>query len=105
MENVYRGDWSEEDDMLREFCIEPEVLEGVEILYAWYEYESYSGSALVLYRKDGKLYEVNGSHCSCFGLEEQWDPEETNVEAISLRGFYDLSDDERAGLMKLLLTL
>ena len=35
--------------------------------------------------KNGQLYEVNGGHCSCYGLEDQWHPEETNLEAIKFR--------------------
>lgn len=31
------------------------------------------------------LYEVNGSHCSCYGLEGQWEEEETTVEALAYR--------------------
>lgn len=51
-------------------------------------------SAFVLYKKDGKLWEVHGSHCSCHGLSEsdclgettsQWEPEETTVEALEHR--------------------
>lgn len=33
-------------------------------------------------RSDGKLYEVNGSHCSCYGFEGQWSPEETTVDYL-----------------------
>jgi hypothetical protein len=36
--------------------------QGVEILLASYSYENYSGDAFVLFRKEGKLYEVNGGH-------------------------------------------
>jgi hypothetical protein len=58
----------------------------VRILLAYYDYEDYSGSAFVLFKKDGKLYEVNGSHCSCYGLEEcGWDPEETSKEILLYR--------------------
>jgi hypothetical protein len=56
-----------------------------EVLFASYTYESYEGDALVIYREDGKLYEVNGGHCSCYGLEGQWEPEETTVEALRAR--------------------
>ena len=28
---------------------------------------------------------MNGSHCSCYGLEGQWEPEETDLEAIRHR--------------------
>lgn len=54
------------------------------IIIAAYEYECYSGDAFVLYEKDGKLYEVNDSHCSCFGLQN-WEPEETFKEALLKR--------------------
>lgn len=73
------------EDVLREFQIDSEQLEGCEILYAWYGYSDYSGDTHVIFRKDGKLYEVNGGHCSCYGLEEQWTPEETTVAALLFR--------------------
>jgi hypothetical protein len=60
-----------------------------EILFASYENQDYDGDAFVLFRKDGKLYEVHGSHCSCYGLEECWQPEETTVEALAERGKQD----------------
>lgn len=74
-----------------------------EVLLASYSNEDYSGDAFVLFRKGDKLYEVNGGHCSCYGLEGQWEPEETNVEALRHRleeghlGYYDAwSDDKRS---------
>lgn len=97
MNIVYLQDWSESkrDGMMDDFGITEEQLQGVEILLASYSYEDYSGSAFVLFRKDGKLFEVNGSHCSCYGLSErdymgnstesQWDPEETSKEALLKR--------------------
>ncbi|MCX6096816.1 MAG: hypothetical protein NT125_08960, partial [Candidatus Bipolaricaulota bacterium] len=48
-------------------------------------YEDYWGSAFVLLARDGRLYEVNGSHCSCFGLEGQWALEETVLEELANR--------------------
>lgn len=47
------------------------------ILYADYTYENYSGDAFVLgFDKElNQFFEVNGSHCSCYGLEGQWEPE------------------------------
>lgn len=62
-----------------------DVWQGVEIILAAYGDDNYSGDAFVLFRKDGKLYEVNGSHCSCNGLEGQWEPEETTAEALRHR--------------------
>lgn len=58
---------------------------GVNILFASYAYEDYSGSAFVLFEKDGELYEVHGSHCSCYGLEGQWNPEKTSLKALKFR--------------------
>jgi hypothetical protein len=46
------------------------------ILFANYHQEDYEGSAYAIFVKDGKLYEVHGGHCSCYGLEDQWTPEE-----------------------------
>lgn len=53
-------------------------------LFAAYDGE-YECAALVVYRRYQKLYEVNGTNCSCYGLEDQWDPEETSVEALRHR--------------------
>lgn len=54
-----------------------------EVLLASYRTGSYEGEAFVLFARGGKLYEVNASHCSCYGLEGQWKPEETS--AVTLR--------------------
>lgn len=53
----------------------------VHILFASYGTDNYSGDAWVLFEKNNKLYEVNGSHshCSCYGLEGQWEPEEVSL--------------------------
>lgn len=57
----------------------------IDVLFASYTYRDYEGDAFVLFRKDGKLFEVNGGHCSCYGLEGQWEPEETTIEALEHR--------------------
>ncbi len=62
-----------------------DLIAGYDVLLAYYSYEDYSGSAFVLLHKDGQLFEVNGSHCSCFGLEDQWEPEQTTVESLQHR--------------------
>lgn len=73
--------------------------------YAWYEYECYSGSAAVIfYRKSTKkYYEVHGSHCSCYGLEGQWERDEeinfVELESRMQRGYFvELSSLYRAYL-------
>lgn len=57
----------------------------VTILLASYETGNWEGEAFVLFEKDGTLYEVNASHCSCYGLENQWSPEETDISALEFR--------------------
>jgi len=80
-----------------------EDLDGATIHLAWYGYGSYSGSSLVIYEKGGKLYEVNGSHCSCRGLEGQWEPEETSLAALAMRNISD-SEYEGSGEAQRILT-
>jgi len=96
--SVYLHDWAEsgEAGMLGDFGIDASAIEGAQIIVASYTYEDYSGDAFVLFRKDGKLFEVNAGHCSCYGLSEsdycgdtnsQWGPEETTLEALQGRHF------------------
>lgn len=119
---IYLNDWkdSEREGMKTDFNIDESYLDGVEILLASYTYEDYEGEAFVLFRKDDKLYEINGSHCSCCGLEAQdytgenvttqWEPEGTSVESLLKRlnegklgvDFYDRSTfaDELRSVLK-----
>lgn len=59
--------------------------ENVHVLFASYGQDNYSGDAWVLFEQNNKLYEVNGSHCSCYGLEGQWEPEEVNLLELENR--------------------
>jgi hypothetical protein len=64
-----------------------------EVLFASYGGAAYEGDALVIFERDGKLYEVNGYHCSCYGLEGQWSPEETTWEALAERRLRNHDND------------
>lgn len=79
----YLGGFSGKGDVEKEFKVA--IGEDIEIAIAAYGFGDYEGSAFVLYEQGGKLYEVNGSHCSCFGLEGQWEPEETDRESLRHR--------------------
>lgn len=57
----------------------------ITLLYACYDLDGYEGRATVVFILDNKLYEVHGSHCSCYGLEGQWAPELTTLEALRKR--------------------
>lgn len=108
MKPIYLNDWKDGgfEAMVADFEglwdakeLTPEILSserwhGVEVLIASYGTENYGGDAFVLFRRDGKLFEVNGNHCSCYGLgsqsysgdrDTQWEPEETAIPAIRLR--------------------
>lgn len=70
-------------EIMEQFGAKPDQMKDVIILYAYYTYEDYSGSATVIFIKDGRLFEVHGSHCSCYGLDDGgWRPEETTVETF-----------------------
>lgn len=60
-------------------------IDDIEIIIAFYEYENYSGEAYVLFKQDGQLYEVFSGHCSCYGLEGTWDPEEVTIPYMRRR--------------------
>lgn len=90
---IYFGNFNSQEDMVREFSLTLEQLEGVEILYASYDHIDYEGYAHVIFRKEGKLFEVNDSHCSCNGLDN-WHPEETTVAALLFRP--NVSEDAKA---------
>ncbi|MDE2024881.1 MAG: hypothetical protein KGJ07_00130 [Patescibacteria group bacterium] len=69
-----------------------EEIKNLDIIVAIYEYGNFEGKAFVLYKKDGKLFEVNDYHCSCNGLSI-WDPEETSKEALLKRPWESLLND------------
>ena len=73
-----------EDRKCVESAYEVTLDENIVILLAHYEYENYEGYSYVLFydKSNGGLYEVTGSHCSCYGLEGQWSPEETSIEIL-----------------------
>lgn len=106
MESTYLNDWEETklDGLKGDFGITDSDLDGVSIILASYLYEDYSGSAYVLFERDGKLWIVEGGHCSCYGLSDsdysgnettQWQPEETTIE--SLQAIIDACGDPFVG--------
>lgn len=80
VQSPYVGLFSSWADVQYEF--EKSVPEPEEVLLAVYEYESYDGNALVIYRNGDRYYWVEGGHCSCYGLEGQWRPEEFTKEEL-----------------------
>lgn len=82
---VYVGGFSSREDVFIQFnkTNDPDI----QILYANYDNDDYDGSATVVYYRKStkKYYEAYGSHCSCYGLEDQWDRDEEVVPAELLK--------------------
>lgn len=103
------GHWDNEAGVAREFA-DDSVLD-YNIIVAGYFYESYEGDAYVLAEKNGQLFEVSGGHCSCYGLEGQWNPSEVNAAYLRNRAengsFCYGSDSElvRAAILEYLNTI
>ena len=68
------------DSMLSDFEIDS--VGDFNVLVARYDQEDYEGSAFVLLEKEGQLYEVYASHCSCFGLEYQFEPKPVSIDDL-----------------------
>lgn len=97
-EPIFLNDWSNKLEVIRDFdgvrwsWDNEKTNEELEwqhkednILFASYGCANYSGDAWVLFEREGKLFEVNGGHCSCYGLEGQWEPEEVSLKALEKR--------------------
>lgn len=91
--------WASADAMLEDFAEAdwpwlpreeqkpPLSLAGYAVIYAVYEQDGYDGSAEVLLRHKatGDLYTVEADHCSCYGLEGQWELKRTHVDVLRAR--------------------
>jgi hypothetical protein len=94
MSDVYHDIFQSWADVQREY--EMDWAEPDEVLYANYSYEDYTGDSDVVYRNGPSIFWQRGSHCSCFGLEGQWDPEEYSpelfVEAWERRNWHNIPE-------------
>lgn len=77
LDNIFAGDFKNIRDVESEFELPTGMLENITIIYAVYNQPQYEGYAEVYFKDNltGLYYEVHGSHCSCYGLENQWSPE------------------------------
>lgn len=116
MDNLYLEDLSglsEEEvkkHIVSSYEVEQSEIDKYEILVAYESVGSWgcdSSSWILLKEKStGLLFETYGSHCSCYGFEEQFEPEETTVEYLQSDKFYfscggyDDNDEEIKRLVK-----
>lgn len=95
----YFGEFTDRDSVLKEFSKGkynydtgkydqvdiPGFPEDGQILFADYSSGGYDGHVRVIYQEpDGELKIVDGGHCSCYGLEDQWEPKPTTRAALGM---------------------
>lgn len=81
--SVYQGYFESWKDVVVNFGGPLGMKEPAKVYLAAYNCENYDGHAEVVWRQGHKYYFLEGSHCSCFGLEETgWDPEEFKTKKI-----------------------
>ena len=98
MEHVYFGDFGSWQDVMEQFQVpEQDRPAPDQVIYAAYDCPSYEGYADVIYRIGDRYFWASGSHCSCYGLEDQWQPEEYSreqlFEAVQRRGEFYFSEN------------
>lgn len=72
--SVYEGEFENWDDVVEAFDLPGDTPEPDDV-FADYEDSVYEGFALVIIRKPDNLFDVVESwHCSCYGLEGQFNP-------------------------------
>lgn len=74
------------------YDIDPSVLKGFTVLVAYESVGSWgcdsSNYFLLRDRTTKKLWENSGSHCSCNGFEQQWEPQEVELSYLKSEQFY-----------------
>ena len=65
-----------------------------QILIAGEWEDSYDGHSYFLLKdkESGKLFEVHGSHCSCYGFEGQFEPEAASIEYLQSEHYGNRGD-------------
>jgi hypothetical protein len=78
------------DKIASEYEVAPEKLAEVTILVAAQDEGGYAGASWFLVRDNttGKLQIVDGGHCSCYGFEGQWEPDDTDVDYLLSNKMY-----------------
>lgn len=100
---VYEDIFDSWEDVQREF--RTDYPEPEKVIFARYTYEDYSGAATVVFKNEGAFFVVSGSHCSCYGLEDQFDPEEYEtadllIAAIEKGSAWVCSEFDRGGVIE-----
>lgn len=102
MSRVYKSEFASWSDVLSSFgdgCPNDEPTK----VFAAYETPSYDGYALVIVKNSDDQFDViEGSHCSCYGLEGQWKPtrhDEVEIKKM-LTAPYGIFNDQSEEISK-----
>lgn len=83
--SVWTG-FKDKEDIALSFEIPVAKVNEYNVLVAFYDsVTGYDGYAFLLLSRHGKLFEVHADHCSCHGLEGQFEPEETTRAVLKAR--------------------
>lgn len=95
------------ETIANEFKVHIEQLGIKKLLIGYIGSWGYDSTAWILFTDlEGNLKEVNGSHCSCYGFEGQWEPKDSSVEYLKSKHFsiylggYDDNADENMTTIK-----
>lgn len=86
MSKIYKDNWSSWADVCKDFGADyntPLAEAEPDAVFAAYETPGYEGDAFVAFRRGEHLFMVEGGHCSCYGLEEQWRPDPMPQAALA----------------------
>lgn len=102
-QDVFYGQWSDQADMERDFDISGKLGANIEILFACYVEGDYEGNAVVVFRDNetGKLFYIGAGHCSCYGLEGTWEPDEVEEAQLCAMEPYELTKETMEAFRKL----
>jgi len=104
--NLFLGDYSKssyEDvvqDIIYNYQIERMIIDEYQIIIAILNNYGYEEDSYFLLEKNGRLYENFGSHCSCYGFENQFNPEETQIEYLMSDNYNHRTNDEIMSFLK-----
>lgn len=97
-------DWfsnSEYDWETGKYTENPALPETIKLVFAEYEQAHYEGSAIVIgYNTENEQwFMVRGGHCSCYGLEGQWDEEYCTFDELLVAVKKETHWDDEFGLV------
>lgn len=90
----YSGDLRSHQDLVDLFGSNAKVPADNEIIYAREDADYYCRSLLVVYQRDGRLYEMSASHCSCNSYSDYDNEWFSDLSVVNLGYLKNLNNKE-----------